>query len=107
MTVHLPRHTKRRSLSIKMKASCVKTAILSGPRPNLSVRRSKTSFTPLRLSRLSAIQVSFQFGLVFYLVLMYSHSATDNPLIDGETGKVHHGGNFQAMSVTNVMEKTR
>lgn len=35
------------------------------------------------------------------------NSTTDNPLIDGETGKVHHGGNFQAMSVTNAMEKTR
>ena len=34
-------------------------------------------------------------------------SATDNPLIDGETGIVHHGGNFQAMAVTNAMEKTR
>ena len=34
-------------------------------------------------------------------------TATDNPLIDGETGEVHHGGNFQAMSVTNAMEKTR
>ena len=33
--------------------------------------------------------------------------ATDNPLVDGETGIIHHGGNFQAMSVTNVMEKTR
>ncbi|EMD35483.1 hypothetical protein CERSUDRAFT_116229 [Gelatoporia subvermispora B] len=35
------------------------------------------------------------------------NSTTDNPLIDGETGRVHHGGNFQAMSVTNAMEKTR
>ncbi|PPQ62931.1 hypothetical protein CVT24_006171 [Panaeolus cyanescens] len=35
------------------------------------------------------------------------NSTTDNPLIDGETGHVHHGGNFQAMSVTNTMEKTR
>ena len=33
--------------------------------------------------------------------------ATDNPLVDGETGEVHHGGNFQAMSITNAMEKTR
>lgn len=33
--------------------------------------------------------------------------ATDNPLVDGETGQVHHGGNFQAMHVTNAMEKTR
>ncbi|KAJ7182481.1 L-Aspartase-like protein [Mycena crocata] len=35
------------------------------------------------------------------------NSTTDNPLIDGETGAIHHGGNFQAMSVTNAMEKTR
>ncbi|KAG6915457.1 hypothetical protein DXG01_011361 [Tephrocybe rancida] len=35
------------------------------------------------------------------------NSTTDNPLIDGETGEVHHGGNFQAMAVTNAMEKTR
>ena len=33
--------------------------------------------------------------------------ATDNPLVDGEAGVIHHGGNFQAMSVTNTMEKTR
>jgi len=33
--------------------------------------------------------------------------ATDNPLVDGETGEIHHGGNFQAMAVTNAMEKTR
>ncbi len=33
--------------------------------------------------------------------------ATDNPLIDGETGEVHHGGNFQAMAISNAMEKTR
>ncbi|KAJ7217974.1 L-Aspartase-like protein, partial [Mycena pura] len=33
--------------------------------------------------------------------------ATDNPLVDGDTGEVHHGGNFQAMSVSNAMEKTR
>ncbi|KAG5639483.1 hypothetical protein H0H81_001605 [Sphagnurus paluster] len=35
------------------------------------------------------------------------NSTTDNPLVDSETGKVHHGGNFQAMAVTNAMEKTR
>ncbi|PFH52115.1 hypothetical protein AMATHDRAFT_2365 [Amanita thiersii Skay4041] len=35
------------------------------------------------------------------------NSTTDNPLIDGESGEVHHGGNFQAMAVTNAMEKTR
>ncbi|KAF8908037.1 L-Aspartase-like protein [Mucidula mucida] len=35
------------------------------------------------------------------------NSTTDNPLSDGETGTIHHGGNFQAMAVTNAMEKTR
>ena len=33
--------------------------------------------------------------------------ATDNPLVDGQTGTIHSGGNFQAMAVTNSMEKTR
>lgn len=28
-------------------------------------------------------------------------------MVDGETGRVHNGGNFQAMAVTNAMEKTR
>jgi hypothetical protein len=27
--------------------------------------------------------------------------------VDSETNEVHHGGNFQAMAVTNAMEKTR
>ncbi|KAF7969499.1 hypothetical protein HWV62_27196 [Athelia sp. TMB] len=35
------------------------------------------------------------------------NSTTDNPLVDGLTGNVHHGGNFQAMAVTNAMESTR
>jgi phenylalanine ammonia-lyase len=35
------------------------------------------------------------------------NSTTDNPLVDSETGKIHNGGNFQAMAVTNALEKTR
>ncbi|KAI9508541.1 phenylalanine ammonia-lyase [Russula earlei] len=35
------------------------------------------------------------------------NSTTDNPIFNGATGEVHHGGNFQAMAVTNAMEKTR
>lgn len=35
------------------------------------------------------------------------NSTTDNPLVDPEAGMVHHGGNFQAASVTAAMEKTR
>ncbi|KAJ7800274.1 L-Aspartase-like protein [Mycena leptocephala] len=31
------------------------------------------------------------------------NSTTDNPLVDGETGEIHHGGNFQAMSTTELL----
>ncbi|KAK5657576.1 hypothetical protein OQA88_3150 [Cercophora sp. LCS_1] len=34
------------------------------------------------------------------------NSTTDNPLIDVAGGRVHHGGNFQAMAITSAMEKT-
>lgn len=40
-------------------------------------------------------------------VAIEANSTTDNPLIDPETGRVHHGGNFQAMSVTMAMENLR
>ncbi|PCH35629.1 phenylalanine ammonia-lyase [Wolfiporia cocos MD-104 SS10] len=40
-------------------------------------------------------------------VQLECNTTTDNPLIDGDTETVHHGGNFQAMAVTNAMEKTR
>ncbi|EKM50738.1 uncharacterized protein PHACADRAFT_213633 [Phanerochaete carnosa HHB-10118-sp] len=40
-------------------------------------------------------------------VTVECNSTTDNPLVDGETGTVHHGGNFQAMAVASAMEKTR
>jgi phenylalanine ammonia-lyase len=40
--------------------------------------------------------------------LIFTHLlATDNPLVDGDTGTIHNGGNFQAMAVTNAMEHTR
>jgi phenylalanine ammonia-lyase len=35
------------------------------------------------------------------------NSTTDNPLIDFASDKIHHGGNFQAASITSAMEKTR
>lgn len=35
------------------------------------------------------------------------NSTTDNPLTDVSAGLVHHGGNFQAASLTSAMEKTR
>ncbi|KAM7198706.1 L-Aspartase-like protein [Naviculisporaceae sp. PSN 640] len=33
------------------------------------------------------------------------NSTTDNPLIDAENLRIHHGGNFQAMAITSAMEK--
>ena len=35
------------------------------------------------------------------------NSTTDNPLVDTASGLVHHGGNFQAASLTSAMEKAR
>ena len=35
------------------------------------------------------------------------NSSTDNPLIDVAGDRFHHGGNFQAASVTSAMEKTK
>ncbi|KAL8650329.1 MAG: hypothetical protein Q9226_005190 [Calogaya cf. arnoldii] len=35
------------------------------------------------------------------------NSTTDNPLIDIEGQTTHHGGNFQAVSITSAMEKNR
>ncbi|GAW17411.1 hypothetical protein ANO14919_068680 [Xylariales sp. No.14919] len=35
------------------------------------------------------------------------NSVTDNPLIDAATGRVFHGGNFQARAVTSAVEKLR
>ncbi|KAH8698789.1 putative phenylalanine ammonia-lyase [Talaromyces proteolyticus] len=34
------------------------------------------------------------------------NSTTDNPLIDITNAAIHHGGNFQATSITSAMEKT-
>nr|POF17592.1 phenylalanine aminomutase (l-beta-phenylalanine forming) [Quercus suber] len=46
-------------------------------------------------------------GLAIEQVGIELNSTTDNPLIDAEDKTVHHGGNFQAASVTSAMEKTR
>ncbi|KAM0799486.1 putative phenylalanine ammonia-lyase [Usnea florida] len=35
------------------------------------------------------------------------NSTTDNPLVDVEGDAIHHGGNFQAASITSATEKTR
>jgi phenylalanine ammonia-lyase len=35
------------------------------------------------------------------------NSTTDNPLVDVPCQRIHHGGNFQAVSITSAMEKAR
>ena len=40
-------------------------------------------------------------------VTIECNSTTDNPLVDLEGNAIHHGGNFQAASITSAMEKTR
>ncbi|KID74515.1 phenylalanine ammonia-lyase, partial [Metarhizium brunneum ARSEF 3297] len=35
------------------------------------------------------------------------NSSADNPLVDGDSGDVYYGANFQAAAVTSAMEKTR
>ena len=40
-------------------------------------------------------------------VTIECNSTTDNPLVDVQGKAIHHGGNFQAVSITSAMEKTR
>jgi phenylalanine ammonia-lyase len=40
-------------------------------------------------------------------IVIELNSSTDNPLIDVVDDRFHHGGNFQAASVTSAMEKAR
>ena len=42
----------------------------------------------------SRMQLKYHF---FSLITQFSSLATNNSLIDSETGNIHHGGNFQAM----------
>lgn len=47
------------------------------------------------------------FGLAYDQLTVELNSVTDNPLVDTETGRVLHGGNFQARAVTSAAEKLR
>lgn len=44
--------------------------------------------------------------LAYRQIQVEVNSTTDNPLIDVANNVIHHGGNFQAASVTSAMEKT-
>ena len=48
-----------------------------------------------------------RFALIWTATNRIEFAATDNPLVDARTETVHHGGNFQAMAVTNALEKAR
>ncbi|KAL0061735.1 hypothetical protein AAF712_011407 [Marasmius tenuissimus] len=69
-----------------------------GGRKRLSWRKTTPQFAGPQIEDIMAALES---------ITRECNSTTDNPLVDGETGEVHHGGNFQAMAVTNAMEKTR
>ncbi|CAL5868712.1 uncharacterized protein PFLUO_LOCUS2939 [Penicillium psychrofluorescens] len=45
-------------------------------------------------------------GLALQQVQTELNSTTDNPLLDPVEERAHHGGNFQAASITSAMEKT-
>ncbi|KAI1112703.1 L-Aspartase-like protein [Nemania sp. NC0429] len=47
------------------------------------------------------------FCLAYDQLTVELNSVTDNPLIDAATGRVYHGGNFQARAVTSAAEKLR
>lgn len=47
------------------------------------------------------------FALAYDQLTVELNSVTDNPLVDSETGRVLHGGNFQARAVTSAAEKLR
>ena len=47
------------------------------------------------------------FALAYDQLTVELNSVTDNPLVDSKTGRVFHGGNFQARAVTSAAEKLR
>lgn len=77
----------------------------------------KTLFLLLVRSRRNAIPVEYHLFCFDCLPRLVSQTyfsdtqsfetATDNPLVDGETGTVHHGGNFQAMAISLAMDRIR
>ncbi|KAH2201274.1 hypothetical protein KXW61_007325 [Aspergillus fumigatus] len=45
--------------------------------------------------------------LAHHQVTVELNSSCDNPLVDMQSGDIFYGGNFQAVSITSAMEKTR
>lgn len=87
-------------------------AFLSGSR--LLNRHDSQNVATLRQDRYSLRTASQWIGpvledfcLAHHQLTIELNSVTDNPLIDTATGRVFHGGNFQARAVTSAVEKLR
>ncbi|KAJ1329655.1 phenylalanine ammonia-lyase [Microdochium nivale] len=87
-------------------------AFLSGSK--LLNRHDSSDAATLRQDRYSLRTASQWIGPVledFQLahdqITIELNSVTDNPLIDAQTRRVFHGGNFQARAVTSAVEKLR
>jgi phenylalanine ammonia-lyase len=103
----LPR-AKKRYLSKKTREHFGRIAIHCERHLSSSALRSKIYWRPSSPSPSSVTQVRHNLHVACTKPYLSSFfPATDNPLVDGETGTIHYGGNFQAMAVTNAMEKTR
>lgn len=92
---------------MRIKANFARTDIPYVQHPNSSALRLKISSRHSMPSQSSVTLVRISYFQLNLLKTIEWRVATDNPLFNGETGEVHHGGNFQAMAVTNAMEKTR
>jgi histidine ammonia-lyase len=92
---------------MRIKASFARTDIPYVLHPNSSALRLKISSRHSMPSQSSVTPVRIAYFQLYSVKTIERCVATDNPLFNGETGEVHHGGNFQAMAVTNAMEKTR
>ncbi|KAI0812965.1 L-Aspartase-like protein [Xylaria sp. FL0064] len=87
-------------------------AFLTGSR--LLNRHDSQDIATLRQDRYSLRTASQWIGpvledfcLAHHQLTVELNSVTDNPLIDAATGRVFHGGNFQARAVTSAVEKLR
>ena len=92
---------------MRIRANFARTDIPYVQHPNSLALRLKISYRHSMPSQSSVTPVGIACFQVYCIKPIKRCVATDNPLFNGETGEVHHGGNFQAMAVTNAMEKTR
>lgn len=74
----------------------------NGVKPTLRQDRYSLRTTPQWLGpQLETIQVAHD------VIQVELNSTTDNPIMDYKTGRIYHGGNFQATSIAVAMEQVR